>query len=325
MIQINASKASSSLLSLKMQLASILSLFSANSRIFYVDYPVHSNVGDLLINLGTEQFFADYKIPIYRRYSVMDMPRLEDLDVDENTTFLCHGGGNFGDLYPKHQVFREKLLDRFPRARVVFLPQSLHYTSESAQQKSLQVISRHPNCHILVRDQESLEALQSANIFCCSLMPDMAHHLWGTLKPTRSAVQGRAMLFLRQDAEMTLLPSGIDEVSVHNSFDWNRIVSMRHQMLAGGVYWCLKMAANRLPHNLNAPAWYSMRDLMITDSIKSFSSYEHIYTNRLHAMLLSLLLGRDVIAFDNSYGKLSRYISSWLAPAVQDSVLQGGA
>jgi exopolysaccharide biosynthesis predicted pyruvyltransferase EpsI len=35
-------------------------------------------------------------------------------------------------------------------------------------------------------------------------------------------------------------------------------------------------------------------------------------TNRLHAIILGLLLDRSVIAFDNSYGKLSMYYQSWL-------------
>jgi exopolysaccharide biosynthesis predicted pyruvyltransferase EpsI len=37
-------------------------------------------------------------------------------------------------------------------------------------------------------------------------------------------------------------------------------------------------------------------------------------------MLLALLLGRDVTASDNSYGKLSRYITTWLAQEVQPDI-----
>ena len=320
MIRMRLSHASATLSNLKTHLASIVNLFSVRSRIFYVDYPVHSNIGDLLINLGTEQFFGDYRIPIHRRYSVMDMPPLDRLDVDEDTTFLCHGGGNFGDLYPKHQMLRESLLDRFPLARIVFLPQSLFYTSESALQMSLQKIRRHPNCHILVRDRESLVALQSARISCCSLMPDMAHYLWGTLKATQDALPGREMYLLRQDMEARSLTSDEEETCAHHSLDWNKVVSIGHRLLAGSVYWTLRKAADRLPQGLNAPAWYIARNQMIADSVALFSIYERIHTNRLHAMLLALLLGRDVTASDNSYGKLSRYITTWLAQEVQPDI-----
>ena len=317
MIRISASRASATLAQLKAQLASILELFNPQSRIFYVDYPVHSNIGDLLINVGTEQFFLDYNIPIYQRYSVVDMPQIAALEVDGNTTFLCHGGGNFGDLYPKHQLLRERLLDRFPQARIIFLPQSLHYISLRAQHFSFQKIAKHPNCHILVRDRESLLTLQSAGISSCSLMPDMAHQLWQVLMPTGGTVRGREMCFLRQDAEATCAPSGKATAFALRSFDWNTIVSIQNRLLAGGIYWTLKTVGHRLPQNFNTSVWYRTRDRMIADSVAFFSGYERIYTNRLHAILLALLLGRDVSVFDNSYGKLSRYITTWLAAAAQ--------
>jgi pyruvyl transferase EpsO len=41
-----------------------------------------------------------------------------------------------------------------------------------------------------------------------------------------------------------------------------------------------------------------------------------IITDRLHAMLLALAMGRTVVvAGDNSYGKLRRYADTWLSDA----------
>ena len=34
-------------------------------------------------------------------------------------------------------------------------------------------------------------------------------------------------------------------------------------------------------------------------------------TDRLHAALLALLMGRTVIALDNFYGKIRRYLAAW--------------
>lgn len=202
MIRICAMDAAGSLSALKLQLKAILDLFDPKSRIFYIDYPVHSNIGDLLINLGTEQFFQHYTVPIHRRYCVMNMPHLSSLEVDRNTTLLCHGGGNFGDLYPKHQDIREALVDWFPRARIIFLPQSLHYSSQETQGRSLERIARHSNCHILVRDQQSLDALRGGGVTQSSMMPDMAHQLWGTMETANTIAprgHGRDMYFLRRD------------------------------------------------------------------------------------------------------------------------------
>jgi pyruvyl transferase EpsO len=318
MIQINANNAADSLSTLKLQLKSILNLFDPKSQVFYIDYPVHGNIGDLLINLGTEQFFLDNQIPIQRRYSALNMRSLANLKIDEGATFLCHGGGNFGDLYPMHQNFREWWVDKFPRARIIFLPQSLHYSSPEAQQKSLEKIARHSNCHIFVRDRESLAALHSARVTQSSMMPDMAHQLWETITVDPLLEQrGRKMYFLRRDKEATSPPAELVEAFTHRSVDWSDIISTPHRVFAASVHYSLRAGGWVLPASLNVSLWYAARDKMIHDAVNYFSKHDRVYTNRLHAMLLGLLLGRDVGAFDNSYGKLSRYINTWLPTAIQ--------
>jgi pyruvyl transferase EpsO len=56
-----------------------------------------------------------------------------------------------------------------------------------------------------------------------------------------------------------------------------------------------------------------MQDRAIRNAVGFFSRYQTVYTDRLHAMLLGLLLERKVCAFDNSYGKLSSYRDMWLS------------
>jgi exopolysaccharide biosynthesis predicted pyruvyltransferase EpsI len=303
---------------LKLQLKSILKLFDPKSRIFYIDYPIYGNIGDLLINIGTEQFFRDYNIPIYKRYSIFNMPNIDTLKNNEDVTFLCHGGGNFGDLYFQHQNLRERLIENFPRARIILLPQSLYYSSNETQRTSLKKIANHPNCHILARDQESFEILRDANMPQFSMMPDMAHQLFGNLKPTVIKKNDRDIYFLRQDKEATPIPKELVEKFASGSIDWNNIISIHHKAFVGSTYYFLKAGSRFLPSNISASMWYSARNMMIRDAVDYFSSHDSVYTNRLHAMILALLLGHDVYAFDNSYGKLSHYINSWLSEAIQD-------
>lgn len=42
-------------------------------------------------------------------------------------------------------------------------------------------------------------------------------------------------------------------------------------------------------------------------------SYEPITSTRLHAIILALLCGKNVTAIDNSYGKISEFIHTWLS------------
>lgn len=55
------------LLALKQQLKQIEEKIIDKNDVLYFDYPLHQNVGDLLIYAGTEQFFKDYQINIRLR------------------------------------------------------------------------------------------------------------------------------------------------------------------------------------------------------------------------------------------------------------------
>jgi exopolysaccharide biosynthesis predicted pyruvyltransferase EpsI len=61
-----------------------------------------------------------------------------------------------------------------------------------------------------------------------------------------------------------------------------------------------------------SPIWYRLRDRIVRCGIALLSHSDALATNRLHAMPLGLLLGIEVTAFDNFYGKLSSYASTWL-------------
>ncbi len=292
---------------LKAKLAEIAAVIDTNSRIFYVDYPVHSNIGDQLINLGTEAFFEHYKIPIYKRLSVLDLRRTGVPGVTPDSTFLCHGGGNFGDLYGKHQQAREWLMEKYPSCRIVVMPQSLHYSTDAAREASLRKVARHTNTYLFVRDQESYSVLKQSGVERVAMMPDMAHELWNLLKPTGAAPAGRVLNLLRRDKEAVACPE------YEPSVDWKDSLTGLTKVVAGGTYYLLSLFGKWSPQRLNVVLWYAARDRMVKDGIALFSDYEVVATNRLHAMLLGLLLGREVYATDNTYGKLARYTRAWLA------------
>ena len=51
---------------------------------------------------------------------------------------------------------------------------------------------------------------------------------------------------------------------------------------------------------------------MIREGVKQISQYENIYSTRLHAAILSVLLEKQFVLFDNSYGKNSSFYETWL-------------
>lgn len=140
---------------LKNRLRLILNVIPPGSNIYYIDYPVYSNGGDLLIMKGTEAFFRENGIRVRARYSAFDFP--DGLSVPKDHILVLQGGGNFGDLYPVHQKLRERVVAGYPNNRVVILPQTIHYKDVREFDRTADILNRHKDVHLFVRDTLSLD------------------------------------------------------------------------------------------------------------------------------------------------------------------------
>ena len=73
-----------------------------------------------------------------------------------------HGGGNFGDIWPAYQTYREAVLQQNPSQRIVQLPQSLHFSDPAAILRTQRAIAAHRDFHLMVRDRESFDFAEPA-------------------------------------------------------------------------------------------------------------------------------------------------------------------
>lgn len=279
-------------------------------NIIYVDYPLHPNIGDLLINSGTEQFFANHNYRVTHRYSYHDYPKKLH-GVSKGTVFAFHGGGNFGDLYPEHINLLLQIIEDFPENKIVVFPQTVFFKSEERRAAICSQLKRHSNLTIYVRDRRSLDVLMNSGLDDVALMPDMAHLLFGALTPDPHRGSVEPLYFMRRDEEVGNVPElGLSQSD--RTVDWQDGISLAHRIqFATLIRTTRSSRALGLPFDTTT-RWYRLRDQLIEEGIKLISASNLIYTNRLHAMLLALFLGRDVVGFDNSYGKLSGYYEAWL-------------
>ncbi|WP_439257801.1 polysaccharide pyruvyl transferase family protein [Lonepinella sp. BR2271] len=312
--------------SLKQHLQQIDRLIIDKNDVLYFDYPLHLNVGDLLIYAGTEQFFKDYHIHIRLRrcLQAFDLHEVKKY-IQPNTTILCHGGGNFGDLYPLIQQMREEIVREFPHNRIILLPQTAHFSSEQAMLTSATAFSAHPDLHLFARDSKSMVLMQQHFSQHSYLSPDMAHQLYGILPqkdrtsgdlaPTKSAVKN-TLYFLRKDIEKSHIETDIQAQLASGSHikDWEDLLSAQdHQF----ELWCSRLAkmANKfkltfLKNKLNV-LWYQRTLQIIARCQDIFLSYDDVITSRLHGHIFSCLLGIPNQVCDNSYGKNSGYYQQW--------------
>jgi pyruvyl transferase EpsO len=277
-------------------------------RIVFIDYPVHANVGDLLIQEGTERFFESHGIHPIARYSVhlFFMRKISRLPRD--CTIVFHGGGNFGDLHHPYQSLREKIIVAHPDQKIVILPQSIHFSSPIALAKASAILGAHPNLHIFCRDSVSYDLSRQHFSKKSYLSPDMAHFLYPILKTAPS--EGKTLLLLRRDNEIGESQSQYND-GRNRTVDWDDIVSLSNYGMIRS-FTALHLGAAKVGIS---PGFYSswrlVQKKVIADVVREFSKYEYITASRLHAHILATLMDIPNTVIDNSYGKNSRYFSDW--------------
>ncbi|MFT6987651.1 MAG: pyruvyl transferase EpsO [Psychromonas sp.] len=286
-------------------LHSNIALLCENKKVAFLDIPPHFNVGDHLIYAGTEAFIKEHNINV--QYRALD--RTVNLGIIEKCEVIMFlGGGSFGDLYPRHQHLRESLIKKFPNKRIIILPQTIHFSNDSEMKKSSDIFSHHPDLHIYLRDQKSLEI---AKVFSknSSLMPDMAHSLHPLIDITEVE-----SLNIDTPKIINLRRVDIEKVSTElqitkRSFDWENILEPWD--------YTYRKYITKLEHfNFLTPrlvrSWKIHSDSLIFRSINFFNLHNTVYTDRLHGFILSYLLGKNIKLLDNSYGKNLNYFKQWI-------------
>ena len=266
-----------------------------------LDFPDHSNVGDSAIWVGEVEL-----IQTIRGRGPDYVCSLKDFDAEALASeapegpILLHGGGNMGDLWPEHQEFREHICRLFPQRPIVQLPQTVWFQSEQRQAEAWKRLAHEKNFHLMVRDQPSLERVSTLD--CPTrLVPDMA---FGMLPLTlRQRPHYPLVALLRTDAEKKTLSGAHDLPENTLQTDWldEPVTDL----------WALHdIIASR---SSTANAYTRVAEARLARGLALIASGKAIVTDRLHGLILALLLGRPHYVLDNSYGKLQGFVDTWIA------------
>lgn len=270
------------------------------------DFPDHSNVGDSAIWLGEANYLnarSDCRVAQVRKLRVSG----DDINALGDGVLCLHGGGNFGDLWPRHQIFRESLMMRFPGTPIVQLPQSIHFRDSSNIDTAARAIAAHGDVTLLVRDAASLE-LARAHFACRSeLCPDMAFWIGPVARTRKPAIPVLGVLRQDQEARGSWADSSIGRNIVIEDWlgddRWDlRIAKVRG--LLGSAY-----TFNR--EKMRRGAYDSLARARFNRGVHQLSRARVIVTDRLHVHIVSLLMGIPHAVLDNSYGKISGFMNAF--------------
>lgn len=303
---------------LKRQLEdALIPLIRGHERhICLLDPPGHSNVGDQAILLGELDFLrANFPRSKLSFFDICNYSDRCDRFIEQSSIILMHGGGNFGDIWPVHHDLRLAILRRFRHKRIVQLPQSISFNAAASLADTAVTIAGHPDFHLIARDHTSA-ALARANFDCPTILaPDMAF----CLDPLERAAPVRDFVcLLRTDKEVAAdhrqLLEIVGSVSANvEATDW--IVEPRDRIKRLDRY--LSERANTRPRAawlINDPILrvrerYARQRLAVGTAMLGRGRL--VVTDRLHAHILSCLLGIPNFIFNSIDGKVAAFHAAW--------------
>lgn len=275
----------------------------------YLDVPGHWNVGDHLIALGAFELLK--KVP-YRCKMKCTISGFKKKRIEKDTIILLHGGGNFGDLYPGANWFRNEIVRNYPDNKIIFLPQTITYQDISLIAEDALICSKHNNLHICARDIPSFDILNAHfstnNLY---LLPDTAYGLYNSL-PKSTGNAGEKLVLQRKDSE--LAESWYDEDAQKK--DWDDILSDLHfsKYMVGLKILRKLQKITKLSFVSRLKDFYQIKVIepYIYHKVPAyFLNFATIKTTRLHGLILATMLHIPVEWKDTKYGKLSGYLKTW--------------
>jgi len=293
------------------KLQQILSSFvSYGDDYALIDFPDHSNVGDSAIWLG-EVVLLKHLTGNFPKY-VSDLHNFDAAELVRSLprgVIFIHGGGNFGDIWPQHQRFREYIVSTFPDRKVVQLPQSIKFSDQDNINKAAAIFNAHADFHLLVRDQKSDDFARFNFKSNVTLSPDCAFGLGP--QPKHKNLK-KYLYLLRTDTEKNQshswdeLIQNNDDAIVCDWLDDGRFFKLRSRLFAIAL-----MIKSLFSRNFRFYYYQAKAKIRVHRGLKTLSKGEVVVTDRLHAHILSTLLNIPNFVLDNNYGKISGYIDCW--------------
>ena len=280
-------------------------------RYALLDFPNHSNVGDSAIWLGELAALRSLGLP--GPSYVCDADTFSAAQLRRRVgdgPVLLHGGGNLGDLYGRHQRFREHVLRSLPGSHVIQLPQTIRFLSRSNLHQAREVFGTHADLTVLVRDSTSLSIAREELGVRARLCPDSAFCL-GALPRPNGPVRPFAWL-LRSDREAVeghrrqLSDDSVPE-------DWLAEAPRGPVSLSRRI---TRLALNHpsLAHRFQSLlriSWTAAARQRMGRGVRLLTSARVVITDRLHGHILCLLLGIPHVVLPDRHGKLRGFIEAW--------------
>lgn len=271
--------------------------FSKNKKIIFCDAASYNNLGDQAISYAISLLIRD-KFSDYEYIEITEKDFLRNFKylrkhIKEDDIICLSGGGNMGNLYPRYEAIRRKVIKSFKNNKIVIFPQTIDYENDKygkyEKERSKKIYNYNNNLLVCAREIKSYKNMSEMynNVI---LVPDIVFYLYNNkeIVPQNNNKNDimRIGICLREDRESTLKNNERQEIM-------NSLENEKYQLV--------KLTTMSNANYIN----YENRPKELWQKLKEFSDCDFIITDRLHGMIFSILCNKPCIVFDNTNKKVS--------------------
>lgn len=276
--------------------------FPLGKKIYLMGTPHHGNLGDSAIALAELKFLEKY---ICKKYQIKEITILEyekfkrviKIAISRNVLICLQGGGNMGDVWFAEEQQRRDILQEYKNQKIVVFPQTIDYShtlkGEVERKKSVDIYNNCNKLTLCAREEISYEEMcnlyTKANVI---LAPDIVLTTEISDYAVKKQNKNYILICFRNDKERSLALE-----------DKEKLLEF---LFKSGLE--LKYTDMEIPGLVDKNERY----MIVSNKMQEFCSAKLVVTDRLHAMIFSLLTGTPCVVFSNSNHKI-KGVYKWLS------------
>jgi exopolysaccharide biosynthesis predicted pyruvyltransferase EpsI len=287
---------------LRVETRSVLaSVLRGASRVALLDVPWHRNFGDHLIHLAELEYLKQLGVEVAMESTLFGPIEAPLSKLHPEGPILLQAGGNFGDLWPIFQEWRESFVPAHADRQVVMLTNSMYFQTEANLRRAVDAFSQHPDLTLLMRDLRSVErasAAFSANtvVYC----PDLALGCPIERLPAKPEVD--VIMLRRSDrgGEPWRLPDGATSVTADWELEGRDDLMMRLLRQPDRVARRIASIA-AAASGIRSASYLASSKICVRKAVETLSRGQVLVTDRMHAAVMGAMMGFDTVALDLKY------------------------
>jgi len=269
-------------------------------KIWLIGTPNHHNAGDHFIAFATRCFLEKiFDAELIREVEVNEfagiLPNLAK-HIRTDDVIILQGGGNMGNIYWTNERIRREILIRFPKNPVFIFPETIFYETDlygmTDKKRSAEIYKKAKRLTICAREMFSYadmrEIYSNAKIL---LTPDIVCSMD---LPVYTGKRQGVSLFIRSDKEACIT-------------DEQRCFVEEAIRKTGMEYRYSDMIYNKA----RGYSGKANRETIVRTKLTEFQRSKLIVTDRLHAMILSVITGTPCVVFHGYNHKIPSTYETW--------------